>query len=299
MTRYKALNFLRDNKTRQKVEGEEADLILSQFCDPKLDIDSSMHRDQSDVILRDFISQLPGECREIVLLYYREEQSSQQVARLLEQSETNIRKKLSRVRQLLHEQILRKHGRLLLSTAPALGFSSLVLGAITSSSTVAAAAISSAAASSKSGFLYKLGLLFSGSMIGAFFAVLAVRFSTSILLKKLSSEKAKKQVLTYRKNITLWIIFGAILLACGYELTLGWWGPVSAYSVFAIGLYVQIHKLHKLVEEQFHNQSSASNKELGFYRMQKICGTLGLVGGMLMGFAGLIIGLVGSGRLHF
>ena len=56
MTRYKALNFLRDNKTRQKVEGEEADLILSQFCDPKRDIDSSMHRDQSDVILRDFIS---------------------------------------------------------------------------------------------------------------------------------------------------------------------------------------------------------------------------------------------------
>ncbi|MFT4806716.1 MAG: RNA polymerase sigma factor (sigma-70 family) [Paraglaciecola sp.] len=299
MTRYKALNFLRDNKTRQKVEGEEADLILSQFCDPKLDIDSSMHRDQSDLILRDFISQLPSECREIVLLYYREEQSSQQVARLLEQSETNIRKKLSRVRQLLHEQILRKHGRLLLSTAPALGFSSLVLGAITTSSPVAAAAISSAAASTKSGFLYKLGLLFSGSMIGAFFAVLAVRFSTSILLKKLSSEKAKKQVLTYRKNITLWIIFGAILLACGYELTSGWWGPVSAYGVFAVGLYVQIHKIHKLVERQFHNQSSVSDKELRFYRMQKICGTLGLVGGILMGFAGLIIGLVGSGRLHF
>ena len=29
MTCYKALNFLRDNKTHQKVDGEEADLILS------------------------------------------------------------------------------------------------------------------------------------------------------------------------------------------------------------------------------------------------------------------------------
>lgn len=299
MTRYKALNFLRDNKTRQKVEGEEADLILSQFCDPKLDIDSSMHRDQSDVILRDFISKLPGECREIVLLYYREGQSSQQVAHLLEQSETNIRKKLSRVRQLLHEQILRKHGRLLLSTAPALGFSSLVLGAITTSSPVAAAAISSATVSTKAGFLHKLGLVLSGSMIGAFFAVLAVRFSTFLLLKKLTCEKAKKQVLTYRKNITLWIIFCAILLACGYELTLGWWGPVSAYSVFAIGLYVQVRKIRTLVEKQFQHQSSVSDKELRFYRVQKICGTLGLAGGIIMGFAGLIIGLVGSGRLHF
>lgn len=143
--------------------------------------------------MQDFISQLPSECREIELLYYREEQSSKQVARLLEQSETNIRKKLSRVRQLLHEQILRRHGRLLLSTAPALGFSSLV---ITTSSPVAAAAISSAAASSKTGFLHKLSLLLGGSMIGAFIAILAVRFSTGFVLKKLTNEQAKQQVIS-------------------------------------------------------------------------------------------------------
>ena len=131
-----------------------------------------MARDQSTVILQDFISQLPSDSREIVLLYYREEQSSQQVARLLEQSEANIRKKLSRVRQLLQQQILSKHGRLLLSTAPALGFSSLVLGAITTSSPAAAAVMSSAAASSKSGVLHKLGLLLGGSMIGAFVALM-------------------------------------------------------------------------------------------------------------------------------
>ena len=202
MTRYKALNFLRDNKIHQKIRGEEANLILAQFCDPKLDMDTSMHREQSNVIIQNFISQLPEESREIVLLYYREEQSSQQVARLLEQSETNIRKKLSRVRQLLHEQILRKHGRLLLSTAPALGFSSLVLGTITTSSPVAAAVMSSATAGTKSGFLHKLGLLLGGSMIGALIAVLAVRLSTAPLLKKLTNEQARQQVLSYRKTIT-------------------------------------------------------------------------------------------------
>jgi RNA polymerase sigma factor (sigma-70 family) len=297
MTRYKALNFLRDNKTRQKVAGEEADLILSQFCDPKLDIDCSMHREQSNVILQDFISQLPSESREIVLLYYREEQSSKQVALLLEQSETNIRKKLSRVRRLLHEQILRRHGRLLLSTAPALGFSSLVLGAITTSSPVAAAAMSSAAASSKSGVMHKLGLLLGGSMIGAFIAVLAVRLSTVSLLKKLTNEEAKQQVLSYRKTMTIWIIFSGILLTVSYEFTQGWWGPVSAYIIFAYGVTYQVRKMHKLVEQEILSQATANKKELRSRQLQRLCGFWGNTLGMLTGFVCLLIGLINSGRL--
>jgi RNA polymerase sigma factor (sigma-70 family) len=297
MTRYKALNFLRDNKTRQKVNGEEADLILSQFCDPKLDIDSSMHREQSNVILQDFISQLPSESREIVLLYYREEQSSQQVSRLLELSEANIRKKLSRVRQLLHQQILTKHGRLLLSTAPALGFSSLVLGAITTSSPAAAAAMSSAAASSKSGVLHKFVLLLGGSMIGAFVAILAVRMSTNPLLRKLTNEDAKQQVLNYRKSMTLWILFGGILLTISYEFTQGWWGPVSAYIIFAYGVMLQVKKMHVLVEQQIFSQPSSNDKELRSRQLQRLCGFWGNILGMLTGFVCLLIGLVSSGRL--
>ena len=243
MTRYKALNFLRDNKIRQKVDGEEADLILSQFCDPQQDIDSSMARAQSTVILQDFISQLPSDSREIVLLYYREEQSTQQVSRLLEQSEANIRKKLSRVRQLLQQQILRKHGKLLLSTAPALGFSSLILGAITTSTPVAAAAMSSAAASSKSGVLHKLGLLLGGSMIGALLGIFAVRVSTSHLLKKVSREDVKAKILNYRKTVTMWLIFSGLMLLASYELTTGWWAPVTAYLLFASVLFYLVTRL--------------------------------------------------------
>jgi RNA polymerase sigma factor (sigma-70 family) len=263
MTRYKALNFLRDNKTLQKISGEEADLILAQFCDPKLDVDLNLQRQQTNVILQDFISQLPEESREIVLLYYREEQSSQQVARFLEVSEANIRKKLSRVRQLLHQQILGKHGRLLLSTAPTLGFSSLVLGAITSSSSVAAATISSTVLGSKSGVMHKLGLVLGGSMLGAFVAVLAVRLSKVSLLKKLTTEQAKQQVLTHRKTMILWIIFSGILLTIGYEFTQGWWGPVSAYIVFASGVTYQVRKMNKIIERELYSQTLAHQNEQG------------------------------------
>jgi RNA polymerase sigma factor (sigma-70 family) len=297
MTRYKALNFLRDNKTRQKVDGEEADDILAQFSDPTLDLDISMQRKQSNVILHDFISQLPEESREIVLLYYREEQSTQQVARMLEQSEANIRQKLSRVRQLLQQQILRKHGRLLLSTAPAIGFSSLVLGAITTSSPVAAAAMSSVAVSSKHGVMYKFGLLLGGSMIGAFIAVLAIRLSTVPLLKKLTNEEAKQQVLSYRQVMTLWIIFGGILLTVSYEFTQGWWGPVSAYIIFACGVLYQIRKMQKVIVREMYAKPAANPKEERSRKVQRLCGIWGNILGMLTGFVCLLIGLVSNGRL--
>ena len=297
MTRYKALNFLRDNKSRQKVDGEEADDILAQFSDPTLDLDISMQRKQSNVILHDFISQLPEESREIVLLYYREEQSTQQVARMLEKSEANIRQKLSRVRQLLQQQILRKHGRLLLSTAPAIGFSSLVLGAITTSSPVAAAAMSSVAVSSKHGVMYKFGLLLGGSMIGAFIAVLAIRLSTVPLLKKLTNEETKQQVLSYRQVMTLWIIFGGILLTVSYEFTQGWWGPVSAYIIFACGVLYQIRKMQKVIVREMYAKPAANPKEERSRKVQRLCGIWGNILGMLTGFVCLLIGLVSNGRL--
>ncbi|MBU3005026.1 RNA polymerase sigma factor [Paraglaciecola arctica] len=297
MTRYKALNFLRDNKTRQKVAGEEADLILSQFCDPKLDVDSKIEREQSNVILEDFISQLPEESREIVLLYYREEQSSKQVAHLLEQSEANIRKKLSRVRQLLHEQILRKHGKLLLSTAPALGFSSLILGAITTSTPVAAAAMSSAAAGSKSGMLHKLGLLLGGSMIGALLGILAVRVSTSHLLKKVSSEEVKAKILNYRKTVTIWLIVSGLMLLASYELTTGWWAPVTAYLLFASVLFYLVTRLRMVVTNEICQAESTTTKQKNMRLRLDICYWCGLVLGFGGGFVGMISGLINSGRL--
>ena len=297
MTRYKAINFLRDNKAAKKIEGEEADLILSQFCDPELDIDNNLQREQSNVILQEFINQLPDESREIVLLYYREEQSSQHVAQLLEQTEANIRKKLSRVRQLLHKQILQKHGRLLLSTAPALGFSSMIVAAITTSTPAAAAAISSGAVGAKSSLMHKLGLLLSGSLIGALVAVFAVRLSTIPLLKKLTNQQSIQQVLNYRKTMTFWIIFGGILLALGYEFTQGWWGPVTAYCIFALGIMYQMNSMQKLITREFYSEDDLSKKKKSVQKIQYFCGMFGSVIGVVTGFACLVFDLISDGRM--
>lgn len=297
MTRYKALNFLRDHKVKQKVNGQQADELLAQFCDPDSDLEGRLQRQQQSIILADFVQKLPEESREIVLLYYREEQSSQQVARLLEQSEANVRKKLSRVRQLLQQQILAKHGRLLLSTAPAIGFSSLVLGAITTSSPVSAAAIGSATASGKSGFWGKLVALLGGSMIGALFGVLAVRFSTMFLLRKVSSDEAKSHILDYRKKVTIWLIFSAVLIALSYELTTGWWAPVGAYLLFASVLFIKVTRLRNFVSREVCERGATTLKQKRIRLRLDICYWFGAVLGFGGGFTGMIIGLINSGRL--
>jgi hypothetical protein len=250
-----------------------------------------MHREQSNVILHDFISQLPEESREIVLLYYREEQSSTQVANLLEQSEANIRKKLSRVRQLLQAKILAKHGRLLLTTAPGIGLSSLVLGALSTSTPAAAAAMTSSATSGQTGILGKFFTLLGGSMLGGLVAIFAVRLSTFWLLKKVTNPQVRQHILHYRRNATLWIIFGAVLLTCGYELTQGWWGPVTAYLIFAAGLIYHVAKMQSLISQ------TLDEAQQRWRRLQQICALGGGVLGMLGGFVGLLFGLVNSGRL--
>jgi RNA polymerase sigma factor (sigma-70 family) len=293
MTRYKAINFLRDNKVAKRASGDEADRVLAQFCDPSSDLDVALNKNQQSAILNEFIDQLPEESREIVLLYYREEQNSAQVARLLEHSEANIRKKLSRVRKALHGKILEKHGRLLLSTVPTIGFTSFVLGAISTSGPAIAAG--SAATASKSGVFGKFGVIIGGSFIGAFFAVIAVHLSTVLLLRKMPTEHAKQRVLKYRKTMTVWIIFCALLLTLSYEFSQGWWAPVAAYLLFVLGIIWQVRRMGRLIE--IFSQSSDDEKEQHSRAIQRICGFLGLVFGTLTGFAGLMFGLINSGRL--
>jgi RNA polymerase sigma factor (sigma-70 family) len=296
MTRNKALNFLRDNKHKQRLVSEQADVLLADMSAPDYHLDDNLNRAQQSRILRDFIEQLAPESREIVLLYYREEQNSQQVARLLEQSESNIRQKLTRVRQLLHEQILAKHGRLLLSTAPTIGFSMAVLGLIGTSSPVAAATFGSAAASGKSGLTKFLALL-GGSMLATLIGVFAVRMSTIPLLKKITKPAARQQVLDYRKFMTMWLIGSGVLLTLSYEFTAGWWAPLITYIVFAAGVMVLVRRMQVVIERELLSVPTDDPKQLRSNKLQRLCGKWGLVLGMATGFAGLVMGLINSGRL--
>ena len=100
ITRYRAYNYLRDHKVNQKVVGEEAEFLLEQFADPDADVAENLQRSEQNLLIQQLIDELPEDSREIVVLYYREEQSSQQVAELLGLSDENVRKKLAGSRKV-------------------------------------------------------------------------------------------------------------------------------------------------------------------------------------------------------
>jgi len=292
VTRYTAYNFLRDNKVDKKIVGEKAEALLSQFCDPYYDQHELLERDQQSLILNDFISQLPEDSREIILLYYREEKSSKQVARLLELSESNVRKKLSRVRELLKLKLLKKYGKVILSTAPTLGFTTFIVNALISSSPAVAATVTSSIVSGKSSLLAKFAFILGGAMVGVFASILAIIFSTRRTVKNISDEQARKQLLIYRNQTIIWVSITGILFALSYELTTGWIGPLLTYTLLAVGLVNQMRIMSNFTLQNMECEQSIRRK-----RFQRFCGFTGLIGGLLTGYSGLIIGLLNHGRM--
>ena len=150
ITRYRAYSYLREQRGAQIERGTEAEAMLETFASDSSPAEE-LQRSEQAMLIRNLLDELPPESREIVLLFYREEQNSQQVASLLGLTEANVRKKLQRVRELLKEQLLARYGKLILSTAPGVGLSSAVLSALLVGSPPAAAATASAMAAQSSG----------------------------------------------------------------------------------------------------------------------------------------------------
>jgi len=299
-TRFKAFNFLRDNKIASKVSGEQAEKLFSEFCNHESNHEDNLNQQQNSAIIQQLLSDLPEQSREIILLYYREEQSSKQVAQLLEISEVNVRKKLSRIREQLKSELMSKFGSLILSTAPAIGFSTIVLSAITHSTPVVAASMTASATTGKSSLFSKFLILLGGSLIGAAAAILAIFWSTKKPLSKMQNKDDKQLLIRFRNQTIGWVAFSGILLTLCYELSSGFVAPLVGYSIFAIGLIWLSNRSTQLILSSLYSDEDTSDKgsseRTNFLRQQR-AGRYGIILGVVLGLSGMIIGLLNSGRL--
>ena len=293
ITRNLAKNFLRDNKVQQRVSSEEAESLLEQYCEQAKQPDAQLEHEQMTEMVAELVSRLPVESRELVLLYYREQQSSVQVAKLLGLSESNVRKQLSRVRASMKQEILATCGKVLLSTVPAVTLTSAVLASLTMSSPVAAAGLASTMTSTKTSLLGKFAALLGGAAIGSLMGIAAVFISSKLLLKRIADEDAKRVVEVYRNYMIAWMLLSGMLLAASYELTEGWLAPVLAYLLFSFGLAKYMINIQKIVKQHVDNKAMTHWRQT----LNKACYSLGTIMGFVVGFAGLIIGLMDSGRL--
>ncbi|WP_372391299.1 RNA polymerase sigma factor [Xanthomonas sp. NCPPB 3582] len=140
ITRNLARDWLRANRHRA-LSGEAADLAIAMAADPAPSPADHLLQAEEEIAAFDMISALPEESRETLLLYYREGQSSQQVASLLGLSDAAVRKRLSRARASVRDELLKRFGEFARGSAPGVAFAT----AVTSATLLAAPGTASAA----------------------------------------------------------------------------------------------------------------------------------------------------------
>lgn len=165
--------------------------------------------------LRDAMDEVPEETREVLMLFYMEGQSSQQVASLLGMSDANVRKRLQRARSALNDKFMRRFAAVASDAAPGANLAAAVLLALGGAgSTVAKAA--AAGGTAKLGSTLITGV--SGAAAGLGAAIGAVILGVFIEIRSL-----RKRVRSTRGRRALLVngLFYGVLIV-GYIISLQW-----------------------------------------------------------------------------
>ncbi|MGH8054052.1 MAG: RNA polymerase sigma factor [Stenotrophomonas sp.] len=257
ITRNLARDWLRANRNRP-LSGEAAEIAIGMAADPAPDGADAMVRVEEELAAEDIISALPEDSRETLLLFYREGQSSQQVAQLLGLSDAAVRKRLSRARASVREEMLKRFGEFARSTAPSTAFAAVVSSAVmlAAPSTASAIAIGMAGAGKVGAGGVGANTLGGGAAGGALGAVanglmpnpvelwlyagggigigmLAAWFASLYLLRYAETPAEQVRVRSFLRlhNLTTLLFCGSILVVVAFKLSL-----TVALTVMAIGM---------------------------------------------------------------
>ena len=108
--------------------------------------DAWLHDSQRSGQLARALDAIPDDSREVLLLYYREGQSSRHVAALLGLSDAAVRKRLQRARDALQSEVLAQVCEVARHSAPGVAFAALVVGSLGPREAAAATTASAAGA---------------------------------------------------------------------------------------------------------------------------------------------------------
>lgn len=256
--------------------------------------------DEREHAAAELISALPEDSREVLLLFYREGQSSQQVALLLGMSDAAVRKRLSRARASLREDLLARFGEFAAGSAPGLAFTSVIATALTIASPPAAAkGILTIAAAGGAKTLGKIVFGAAGSigfaLIGAFGGIwLGLRKQ----LKGAIDEEERRGLI---RSATINGIASVLFMVCAIALARyddGWVLPVLAMLAFMAVIFHQTIVVQPRVLARRHAREAQRDPPLAakIRRRERIQCWLGATIGFVCGFGGMIAGLVASGR---
>ena len=231
LTRNRSQSFLRD-RYRDGVAPDALDLV-----DPAPDPQAALLSREEQAHLVRALDGLPAEAREVLVLFYREGQSVAQVAGLLELSEEAVRKRLSRARGLLRDELAEE---LFTRSAPSESFCATVMAALpttTGTSSGAGLLVSLMKGLASKAALAGLGGAVLGGVLGV--AGASRGFSTELALAL--DEPERRLVRRLRAvSIGLVVLFssGALLAALvGFGSYIIWGGLLYVVVMAAIVLW--------------------------------------------------------------
>lgn len=321
ITRNLARDHLRGRRPDQS--GADFDVVLATVADPTPDHDEQLARQQEEAIVADLIDELPAETREILLIYYREGQSSRQVATLLGLQDAAVRKRLSRARQYLREDLLVRLGEFARSSAPTAAFTAIVVAGLTMSAPAAAAGFAGGAMAASKGLgkltvgagavlgklLPKAG--FAGStgsrlMLGAAGGIVLVLVITVAALfiglrrywvTAIDSTEKRQLAVFAATGVGVIVLFSlamgqAVYVASAVLPTISFVALIVVLGLMNILWLPRILARRHALEARFHPEVAAQAR-----RVERRNAWLGMLIGVVLGSAGLAFGLVSSGRI--
>ncbi|KZN35104.1 RNA polymerase sigma factor [Pseudoalteromonas luteoviolacea] len=297
LTRFTALNHLRDmgNGCTDTISAEQAEMLLAKLADKGAHQDRLLIQQQQNAVLNHLLEALPDESREVVVLYYREEQNSRLVSELLGISESLVRKRLQRVRSLLKEKILDQYGQVILASAP-VGLSSAVVALSITASPVAAASTGALLAGGQSHWAGKLLAIMGGAVFGGAAALLANNYSAKRALSFFDDAEVIKRLNRERVMTNIWIVLSVILMSMAYIYTSGWLMPVLSFVFLLVGVTRFVFSMAMANRQRLLKEAEYDEHAYRRLATQQRNGLLGLGLGVVGGASGLVVGLIQSGR---
>lgn len=299
-----ARNLARDHlraRAHRPLDGEGAELAIELAADPSPTPGERIEEDERERAAVELISALPEESRETLLLFYREGQSSQQVAALLGLSDAAVRKRLSRARQSLREDLLARFGEFARDTAPGAAFTGVLTTTLSMASPPAAAkGVLGVTAAIGAKTAAKVALGAAGS---AGFAILSgfagIWFGLRRQLKgAIDDEERHALIRSAGLNGVASVGFVLYLMLLDRNDD-GWGWPVVACLGFMGVVYYQTIVVQPRIMARRH-ALEAQRDPVGAARCRRRERTLSWIGGVLGfvgGFGGLLLGLHAAGRL--
>ncbi len=233
ITRNLARDHLRAHR-HQPLDGPNAELVMAMAADPGPQPMQQVLADERESAAFELISSLPDDSREALLLFYREGQSSQQVAALLGISDAAARKRLSRARQLVRDDILKRFGDFANSSAPSAAFTAAVITTLGMATKPAAAAGATAIGTATVGggiaskglaAILGMGSLIGVSMVSGAIAAHMTRKYLLVFADTLEEHDAILRSYRLYFHVTMSLMLVAFLVA--------WWVPSFGWAMTA------------------------------------------------------------------